>query len=145
MFPPGHNLQEIDWQFRHHAIPPIEDFNFTQWADELGFLSTYGGATVFPVNMMEKDIDYLLSLDDINCVNRQMCRELYVEDINKVVKKIMERRPTIYEYIELYGNDDWSVFCDNIMWLYRENLDLNPTIEFVDMEEFNTVCTSMKR
>jgi len=145
MFPPGHNLQEIEYRFKDNAIPPIEDFNFSKWSDELGIYSTYGGATVFPVKMIEKDNDFLLSLDDINCPNRADARALYVEDINKVVRRLKERRPNIEFYIDAYAGGNWETFCDNVLWVYREGLPLDPEFEYVDIEEFATVCSASKR
>jgi len=95
MFPPGHNIQEIDPKFMNNAIPPIEDFNFSKWSNELGRNSSFMGSTVFPVKMIEKDNDFLLSLDDINCPNRASARALYVEDIDEVVHRLKLRRPDI--------------------------------------------------
>ena len=117
-----------------NAIPPIEDFNFTKWADELGIDSTFGGATVFPVKMIEKDNDYLLSLDDINCPRKASSRLLYKNDTDLVVSRIRNRRPDINKFIDEIADGDWDSFCENIMWVYRENIALNPEFEYIDLD-----------
>ena len=145
MFRPGYNLQEIDSKFLYNAIPPIEDFNFSKWTNDLGIFASYGGATVFPVQMVEKDKDFELSLDDINCASRAKTRGLYKKDIDKITERIRKRRPAIEEYIMQEANGDWEDFCDNIMWIFRENHLLRPDIAHIDLDEFNTVCLAMKR
>ena len=85
----------LDPKFMNNAIPPIEDFNFSKWSNELGRNSSFFGSTVFPVKMIEKDNDFLLSVDDINCPSRADARAMYIEDINNIVTRIKERRPEI--------------------------------------------------
>ena len=95
--------------------------------------------------MVEKDKDFELSLDDINCASRAKTRGLYKKDIDKITERIRKRRPAIEEYIMQEANGDWEDFCDNIMWIFRENHLLRPDIAHIDLDEFNTVCLAMKR
>jgi len=43
---------------------------------------------------------------------------------------------------------DWKDFCDNIMWIYRENLELAEELGSdlkEDLFQFQKVCKALKR
>lgn len=74
LYPPGKNNYVIEESQKYNAVPPIENFDFKPWIDEME--KEYGNAalphqtTIFPIQMNGWSYDYMLALDDDNCKAR---------------------------------------------------------------------------
>jgi len=78
MYPPFTNNDILtQWQ-QDNAVPPLTEEAakywepyFTQWKAELGDKALLDGINVFPINMVGHDDDFMLRLNENNCVQWQ--------------------------------------------------------------------------
>ena len=49
---------------------------------------------------------------------------MYIDEIEALSRSIYGRRDSFVASMEGDEYYDWKDFCDNVMWIYRENLDL---------------------
>ena len=70
MFPPGKNDYLLKESQKANAIPPVYNFDFKEWIDEMGSESLPYQATIFPIQMEGEDDDYMLNINDNNCKYR---------------------------------------------------------------------------
>jgi len=70
MYPPGKNSYVIKDDQKANAVPPIENFSFKDWIDEMGNEALPNQATIFPIQMNGHDYDYALNMDQWNCPYR---------------------------------------------------------------------------
>lgn len=49
LYPPGANNYQITEEQKYNAIPPIENFDFKPWIDEMGTEALPHNTTIFPI------------------------------------------------------------------------------------------------
>ena len=70
LYPPGQNNYQITEEQKYNAIPPIDNFDFKPWIDEMGLEALPHNTTIFPIQMNGWSYDYMLALDNENCASR---------------------------------------------------------------------------
>lgn len=88
LYPPGKNNYVIKEEQKMNAVPPIDGFDFKPWIDEMGLEALPHQTTIFPIQMNGWSYDYMLALDDQNCMNRSVARDGLKGDIDANVKSI---------------------------------------------------------
>lgn len=120
-YPPGQNNYQITEEQKYNAVPPIDNFDFKPWIDEMGTEALPHNATIFPIQMNGWNYDYMLALDNDNCASRNIARASKAADFKTNAATIAG--PKLTAMFESKGG--YEVVCNYINWAYTESITLN--------------------
>lgn len=139
IYPPGTNNYLITDEQQERAVPPI-DFDFSPWIKELGNYALPEQTAVFPIQAINRTLDYMLST-----AANAMCPKLKTaEDAHKAayatwfnwIINNSTLDPTIKND---YLSSAPEAFCNFGQWSWIESVPLTSNIE----AETRQVCLDM--
>jgi hypothetical protein len=124
MYPPGKNNYVLEKDQVANAIPPIENFDFQPWIDEMGLEALPHQTTIFPIQMNGWSYDYLLALDDVNCKQRGEAVASIEGDISSYAQQQIANKGSAYTNFFAQHGSNWEKTCSYVSWAYIESVDL---------------------
>lgn len=125
LFPPGENNYVLEESQKYNAVPPIENFDFKPWIDEMGLEALPHQTTIFPIQMNGWSYDYMLALDDINCKKRGDARKTLASKLKANADEIAQTAQPSSKLPEFFSkNGGAEKVCDYVNWAYTESIDM---------------------
>jgi hypothetical protein len=142
MYPPGKNNYVLEEDQKANAVPPIENFDFTPWINEMGNEALPHQTTIFPIQMNGWSYDYLLSLDNVNCAMRGKPVASIQSELDTYANQQISNKGQAYT--DFFAQHGWEKTCSYVNWAYIESVDLKDATETATpLDSLYTLCQAI--
>ena len=139
-----------EWQQRN-AVPPLDNVlndQWTKWQQELGDKALINGFNTFPINVMGAEDDYILGLNETNCVNFKTQADAkwpaFAQQTTDSNKDFFSRLQSAFglETIDINSARD---VCKYIMWADLHDVQLSVQITNDDLQSCDSLLASITK